>query len=195
MLRGEEFWRAAQGGLKWRRLADRMLPWRRNWDGHICINPTKWVMQVQDEVHCTDDMMFIVMPSTPIQLEIIEDQVAYGGMLVVDIVADIFGRVDDDDMPPQARAAGKLTTPDAWRHWRQPEVVAGVVQALNLATVITTSWAYLVPTLRELVDYSKPVIHLPDLHMDIKGSMGDFMSNIGTVFEAARRISANRESS
>lgn len=175
-LRGELFWRNVakiRGRVHWLARLLKVPP------SHTCFGDhTQWRIPGD----CQDSLLFIVMPAHEQVLEIIRDFHDRHQVVIVDVTADVFRDGHPDDMPPDAVAAGKMVLPGAWDFWYQPKVQSILNEALQLSTVITTSWDHLVPFLRERTGYRIPVIHLPDLK---DGNWGRFGLDFKHVYQEA----------
>ena len=104
-----------------------------------------------------NDLIYLYMPADRIVADILEKS---DGLTIVDITGDVFGLVAPDDVPQYAKIRGSNS--EAMRWWRDPEHperIEALARSLRAATVVTTSFDYLVNPLREFNDN---VVLLPD---------------------------------
>lgn len=112
---------------------------------------------------CSDELLFIIMPSSPEVADYIEWCNSQRCMSTfVDIVADTLGLLPDPHSEMQVSHDGRGDQ-EAWAWWSDPDRQDALRRSIVAADVVTTSWPQLVEPLREL---NPAVVLLPDCDPD-----------------------------
>jgi hypothetical protein len=182
-LRGAALWRAHQNRAKW---FSRKQWLKSRFAGDEDQHPIVVGMngRIPIPAQCSLETLFLCMPHHELHLEVLRDRHLHRTRVIVDIVGDVLLALDPADMGPDMKAAGETTEQSSWEWWFDPGRQNNLRECLNLATVITTSFAELIRPLREATDYQIPVIHLPDMHPTVKSELA-FLKNMMTVMEVA----------
>lgn len=107
--------------------------------------------------------------------------------LMADVTADVWGLISPTE---EMSEAAQINSVESRHYWSEPENLEGCMQALTMATVITTPWEELVPALKS--ETGRPVVYLPDCH-NVVTFTGNFRRRVMPYLINA--IPRNRDSS